>query len=173
MQILYLGLPLGALQLMAHHHRPALVVLSPGDAPGRRRLRRRLGDASLLEASTLDEPAARRRIEAARPDALLSFFWPRRIPEWLLALPPLGAYGTHPSLLPRHRGPDPYFWTLYDGDERSGVTLHELEAEYDTGAIIRQREIEVSASDDAWRLARRLDKPALELLAWAARALEA
>jgi methionyl-tRNA formyltransferase len=52
------------------------------------------------------------------------------------------------------------------------VTLHRLEVEYDTGEIVERRELEIPASDDAWRLARRLDKPALELLAWAARSLD-
>lgn len=170
MQILYLGLPLGALHLLAHDHRPALVLLGPGDAPGRRRLRQRMGEA-LLEAPDLEEAGVRRRIEAAQPDLLLSFFWPRRVPTWLLERPRLGAYGTHPSLLPRHRGPDPYFWTLRDGDATSGVTLHRLEPEYDTGAVIAQRTLPVDAMDDAWKLARRLDKPALELLVWAAETL--
>ena len=94
----------------------------------------------------------------------MSFFWPKRIPENVLALPRLGAFGTHPSLLPRHRGPDPYFWAIRDGDTITGVTLHRLEADYDTGAILETRTVPIRPDHDSWTLARALDRPALALL---------
>lgn len=116
----------------------------------------------------LREAELREALVGAGADLLLSFFWPRRIPPWLLAIPRLGAFGTHPSLLPRHRGPDPYFWALRDGDAVTGVTLHALDEAYDTGPIVAQRELRVHDDDDAFSLAKRLDAPALELLTWAA-----
>ena len=69
----------------------------------------------------------------------------------------------HPSLLPRHRGPNPYFWSIDSGDPQAGVTLHTLAPEYDTGAILLQRAIPV-AERNAWQLARALDRPSLALL---------
>ena len=74
------------------------------------------------------------------------------------------AYGTHPSLLPRWRGPDPTFWAIRAGDAATGVTLHALEAEYDTGGVVATREIAIREDDTAWSLSRRLDRPALALL---------
>jgi methionyl-tRNA formyltransferase len=82
----------------------------------------------------------------------------------VLELAPLGAIGVHPSLLPRHRGPDPYFWTLESGDSVAGVTAHRLDAAYDTGAILAQRRLAVAPEWNAWTLAKRLDRPSLLLL---------
>ena len=166
MRILYLGLPLGALRLHAAGFSPRAACLGPLDLPGRRRARRLLGrrGALVLGRPDLSDPGVRRALEARRPDVLLSWFWPSRIPKWLLELPPRGAYGTHPSLLPRWRGPDPYFWAIRAGDPQTGVTLHRLAEEYDTGEVIACRRVPIEPQDDAWSLARRLDRPALELL---------
>ncbi len=173
MRILYAGLPLGALCLSAAGHRPVVAALGPLDLPGRRRVRARLGasGALVLGMPDLADPAVRRALEAARPDALLSWFWPRRIPREVLDLAPLGAFGTHPSLLPRWRGPDPYFWAIRSGDAETGVTLHRLTPEYDAGAVVAARRVPIDPADDAWTLARKLDRPALELLVECARRL--
>ncbi|MDF3065677.1 MAG: hypothetical protein K0R38_1278 [Polyangiaceae bacterium] len=163
MKIAYFGLPLGALLLAADGHRLGPVVLAPVDAPGRRRLTRaypHLLDASAL-GSELEE-----QVDAAladeRPDLLASWFWTRKLPSrWLSQ--PRGAIGVHPSLLPRHRGPNPYFWSIDAGDAVTGVTVHRLEAEYDTGRLLGAKSIPVG-SRDAWQLARALDRPSLEVL---------
>jgi len=172
-KILYLGLPLGAVWLARHGLAPAAVLLGHPEAPGSRRLRRVLPPSTLvLGRPRLDDPRIVDLLASTKPDVLLSFFWPKRIPTTVLALPRLGAFGTHPSLLPRHRGPDPYFWTIRNGDETTGVTLHRLDADYDTGAIIDTRTIPVSDELDSWTLARALDRPALELLVDVVRRLE-
>jgi methionyl-tRNA formyltransferase len=77
----------------------------------------------------------------------------------------------HPSLLPRWRGPDPYFHAIAAGDAITGVTLHRLDAGYDTGAIVARREVPIRDRDDSWSLARRLDRPSLALLLECAAAL--
>lgn len=151
---------------------PQLICLGHLDTPGARRVRRQLGQRALiLGQPDLRAPAIVERFRDLAPDALLSWFWPKQIPASILALPRLGAYGVHPSLLPRWRGPDPYFWTLYAGDPHAGVSLHALEAEYDTGAVIMQQRLRVAEGDDAWSLARRLDRLSIALLLEAARAL--
>jgi methionyl-tRNA formyltransferase len=92
----------------------------------------------------------------------VSWFWTTKIPGSILGLSP--GVGVHPSLLPRHRGPDPYFWAIDCGDRVTGVTAHQLDAEYDTGAVLARRELPIDSSWDAWSLARALDRPSLALL---------
>jgi methionyl-tRNA formyltransferase len=114
--------------------------------------------------------AAFEAIRDARPDLLVSWFWPRAIPPRVLQLAP--SVGVHPSLLPRHRGPDPYFWAIDEGDTETGVTAHALEERYDTGPILAQRSLHIDPSWNAWQLARALDRPSLSLLREVVRALE-
>ena len=164
MKIAYFGLPLGALLLAVDGHELGPVVLSPVEAPGRRRL---LGAApQLLDAKGAGpdfESRVQSALERERPDLLVSWFWTRKLPPCWLGQPPRGAIGVHPSLLPRHRGPNPYFWTIDLGDVLAGVTVHRLNEEYDTGLILGTRCIPVGERD-AWQLARALDRPSLGLL---------
>ena len=164
--IVYFGIPVGALALAEAGYAPRIAILGPLDMPGRRRLRRRLPRALLLGRPDLDDAGVVNAIRSVRPDRILSYFYPRKIPAPVLALAP--AVGTHPSLLPRWRGPDPYFWTIRSGDAHSGVTLHRLEPEYDTGAILETRSLDVDANENAWSLARRLDRLALPMILEAA-----
>lgn len=164
MKIGYFGLPLGALLLLGDGHDLGPVVLSPVEAPGRRRLRALHPD--LLDAGA-DEAGFDARVERAlvraRPDLIVSWFWTRKLPPSWLEQPRLGAIGVHPSLLPRHRGPNPYFWSIDCGDEEAGVTVHRLGADYDTGAMLGSRRLRVGTRN-AWQLARALDRPSLGLL---------
>lgn len=173
MKFVYAGLPLGALRLAAAGFRPHVICLGHPDAPGARRVRRRLGTSALLLARpNLCDSGIVRAILSTEPQVLLSWFWPQRIPASLLAQLPRGGYGVHPSLLPRWRGPDPYFWAVYQGDLETGVSVHRLDETYDTGAIVVQDRLAIRPSDNAWQLARRLDTLGLERLCWLARQLE-
>jgi len=108
------------------------------------------------------------RLRAASPELIVSWFWTKKIPPPVLALAP--SFGVHPSLLPRHRGPDPYFWAIDSGDQVTGVTAHILGDEYDTGAILAQRQVRLNPQWNAWQLARALDRPSLAVLREMARA---
>lgn len=87
-------------------------------------------------------PASRERIapllRAYEPDAFLCFGFPWKIPPDALAVPRLGAVNGHPSLLPRYRGPSPVAWAIRNGDDEIGFTLHRMDAELDTGALLAQ-----------------------------------
>lgn len=110
-------------------------------------------------------------LASLRPTATLVYFWPRRIPEGVLSLAP--AWGVHPSLLPAWRGPDPTYWALRSGAKETGVSLQRLEADYDVGAVAARSTLAIRAEDDAWSLARRLDRPGYRLLLHAAGRLAA
>jgi methionyl-tRNA formyltransferase len=74
------------------------------------------------------------------------------------------AFGVHPSILPRHRGADPYFWALASRDRETGVTAHVLTPRYDDGAILAQRRLKIDDRWNSWGLARALDRPSLALM---------
>jgi methionyl-tRNA formyltransferase len=176
LKIAFFGLPLGALALLADGHRLLLAALSPVAAPGRRRLARRLAREALVDALEGSLDATEGRVDTLfsreSPDLLVCWFWTRLLPARWIGQPGLGAVGLHPSLLPRHRGPDPYFWTIDRGDREAGVTVYRMTPTYDTGPILEQLAIPVGGCT-AFELARRLDAPGLTALRRVVRQLAA
>jgi methionyl-tRNA formyltransferase len=162
MRLVFFGLPLAALLLARDGHEVAWAALCRREAIGTRRLTRRLGRERVAVVPDLERDEAFARVRDARPELLVSWFWTKKVPARVLALAP--SVGVHPSLLPRHRGPDPSFWAIDAGDEVTGVTAHRLDLEYDTGAILAQRTLPIDPEWNGWRLARALDRPSLGLL---------
>ena len=142
----------------------AFAALSRPGAVGARRLRQRLGPDRVLDKPDVTAPAIAARVRDEAIDLIVSWFWTTRIPRSVLDLAPLGSVGVHPSLLPRHRGPDPYFWAIERGDAVTGVTAHRLAEAYDTGAILARRTLAIDPAWSAWTLAKQLDRPSLGLL---------
>lgn len=177
LRIAFFGLPLAGWLLHRDGHRLVLAVLPPIEGPGRRRLRRALDrgiDAARGPACPVvdllpgaegprPEPDLDALLLEAHPDLLVSWFWTRRFTGAQLRVPRLGAVGAHPSLLPRHRGPNPYFAAIDAGDSETGVTIHRLTEEYDEGAVLAVETLPVGSSN-SWQLARRLDRPSLRQL---------
>jgi methionyl-tRNA formyltransferase len=161
--VAYFGLPLGALLLAADGHDLVLVASCRREAPGVRRAARLFGERFLVRPDASD-PALARRVRDAGARLLVSWFWTKRLPQSLVAACPLGGFGVHPSLLPRHRGPDPYYWTIRLGDAVAGVSAHRIVDDYDAGAVLGRRPLAVDPSWNAWQLARALDRPSLALL---------
>jgi methionyl-tRNA formyltransferase len=166
-RIAYFGLPLGALLLENDRNLLQFAVLSPVDAPGRRRLRGRLRDRMIDARDFVDDRAlddeVQSRVLREPPDLIVSWYWTRRLSADVLGASRLGAIGVHPSLLPRHRGPNPFFAAIDAGDTVTGVTVHRLTPAYDEGEILLQETIELG-SRNSWQLARALDRPSLRAL---------
>jgi len=166
LKIGFFGLPLAALLLLEDGHDVRWAVLSPIEAGGRRRLRRALPPGCLLDLNDDDlgfERHVDTLLDESPVDLVVSWFFTRRLLERWLNMPRHGGIGVHPSLLPRHRGPNPFYWAIDTGDGETGVTVHRLEAEYDSGAILAQRRLAVGERN-AWQLARALDRPSLGAL---------
>jgi methionyl-tRNA formyltransferase len=160
MRVAFFGLPMAALLLARDGHEIVYAGIVRG--PGERRLTTRVAPGRVHRMPDLGSEGAVQQVQRARPELVVSWFWVKRVPPAVLALAP--AVGVHPSLLPRHRGPDPYFWAIDSGDEVTGVTAHQLDEQYDTGAILGQRMLRIDPGWNAWQLARALDRPSLALL---------
>ncbi|MBM7783902.1 methionyl-tRNA formyltransferase [Tenggerimyces flavus] len=95
-------------------------------------------DADVLLTGRL-RPIATPAITALAPDLVVSVAYPRLIPPEIIAVPTCGAFNVHPSLLPEGRGPNPQR-AVYEGATTIGATTHRIAPEFDTGAIMSQRE---------------------------------
>ncbi|QRK13255.1 methionyl-tRNA formyltransferase [Archangium violaceum] len=142
--------------LRARSHEVVALVTPPGPSGPRPRNAAEWTDMRrLFEAapSSLDVVIASERshlaplLSALKPDFLLCFFFPWRIPPEALAVAPLGAVNGHPSLLPRYRGPNPMGWTLRNDDKVMGVSFHRMDAHFDTGPLLDQARAPIEDSD--------------------------
>jgi methionyl-tRNA formyltransferase len=77
-------------------------------------------------------------------DFLLVVAFGYRLPDWMLQLPSMGAINVHPSRLPDYRGASPGQFVLLYGEATSAVSIMEMNATFDTGAVIAQPSFPVS-----------------------------
>lgn len=122
-------------------HTLALVVTTPGPPTYRTPSYRDLVAQAPPEQDVLVTTRPRRvaapLVAALRPDLVISFSFPYRLPAEILDVPRLGAVNLHPSALPAYRGPHPER-AIYDGAPVLGVTLHRTLADFDSGPILSQ-----------------------------------
>jgi methionyl-tRNA formyltransferase len=83
-----------------------------------------------------------------RPDLIVSGGFPWRIPADVLALPRLGAINFHDALLPRHRGPNATGWAFRLDDTETGLTIHRITPEFDTGPVLAQARVPITDDDN-------------------------
>lgn len=65
----------------------------------------------------------------------------------ILDMPKYGCVNIHASLLPKYRGAAPIQWAVIDGEEKTGVTIQQMEAGIDTGDILYKKEYILDAKE--------------------------
>ena len=73
----------------------------------------------------------------------------RMLPEVVWAMPRLGTFNLHASLLPKYRGAAPVNWAVINGEKETGATTFFIRHEIDTGDMILQRRIPIADEEDA------------------------
>lgn len=81
------------------------------------------------------------------PDIILVGSWGERISKEIYDIPKIASINVHPSLLPKYRGPNPYYWVIRNQEQTTGVSFHLIDSDYDTGAILAQEEVKIFPSD--------------------------
>ncbi len=114
---------------------------------------------------SVNTPEWRERITALKPDLILSVYYRHMIGTKILALPPLGAFNLHGSLLPKYRGRAPINWAVLHGEPRLGLTLHRMVKSADAGAIVDQEGVEIGPRDTAEQAFRKVLPCARRILA--------
>jgi methionyl-tRNA formyltransferase len=76
----------------------------------------------------------------------------RMLPQCVYTMPPMGTFNVHASLLPQYRGAAPIQRAIMNGETKTGVTTFLLDEHTDTGAILMQREMEITRDDNAGTL---------------------
>jgi methionyl-tRNA formyltransferase len=82
----------------------------------------------------------------------------RILPPDVLAGPRLGCVNVHASLLPKYRGAAPITWAVVRGETESGVTLMQMDAGMDTGAMLETWRVAIGPNETAGELSDRLSE---------------
>jgi methionyl-tRNA formyltransferase len=96
----------------------------------------------------------------------------RMLPEIVWAMPSLGTFNLHASLLPQYRGAAPINWAIINGEKETGATTFFLKHEIDTGSIIFQEKEKINEDDDVGKLYERLMQRGSELVLKTVKAIE-
>jgi phosphoribosylglycinamide formyltransferase-1 len=144
-----------------------VAVISNNSASGALERARRHGipPHHLSSRTHADPDALDRAIAAAlathRPDLVLLAGYMKKLGAHTLRAYRGRILNTHPSLLPRHGGAGLYGGRVHAaviaaGERTTGVSVHLVDGDYDTGPVIAQCEVPVEKRDDATTLAARV-----------------
>jgi methionyl-tRNA formyltransferase len=103
-----------------------------------------------------DASAAQAAIEAAGADVMVVAAYGLILPQWVLDTPRLGCLNIHASLLPRWRGAAPIHRAIEAGDSETGVTIMQMDAGLDTGAMLLAERVATAPQDTTGSLHDRL-----------------
>ena len=117
------------------------------------------------QPESLKSAEAQQTLATYRPDLLVVVAYGLILPRMVLALPRLGCWNVHASLLPRWRGAAPIQRAILAGDSESGVDLMRMEAGLDTGPVLLQRRTPIARTDTGGSLHDRLSMLGAEALA--------
>jgi len=101
----------------------------------------------VLQPEKLKDPAFVEELSALKADLQIVVAF-RMLPEVVWAMPPLGTFNAHASLLPKYRGAAPINWAVINGETETGITTFMLKHEIDTGDIIDQVRIPIADTDN-------------------------
>jgi methionyl-tRNA formyltransferase len=160
LRIVFMGTPDFAVAtlraLVENDHNIVGVITAPDKPAGRGRKIRTSAvkqyaleqGLTLLQPTNLKDQTFLSELESLQPDLQIVVAF-RMLPKVVWQMPPLGTFNLHASLLPEYRGAAPINWAIINGETRTGVTTFFINEDIDTGAIIRQKEVEISKSDTA------------------------
>jgi len=111
-----------------------------------------------------DAAATQQAILDAQPDVMVVAAYGLILPQWVLDAPRLGCLNIHASLLPRWRGAAPIHRAIEAGDAQTGVTIMQMDAGLDTGAMLLADTLTIAPDDTTASLHDRLAEMGGELL---------
>ncbi len=100
-----------------------------------------------IKARSVNSDEFRNFLKINNVDLLIVGSWSEKFSMQTINTPKIACINVHPSLLPKYRGPNPYIMTILNGETITGVTFHLMDVNYDTGAILHQKEVNIFPDD--------------------------
>ncbi len=163
LRIVFMGTPDFAVAtldaLVAHAYEVVGVITAPDRPAGRGR---KLQESAvkkyavqkglpLLQPSNLKNEDFLSALEALQANLQIVVAF-RMLPRAVWQMPKYGTFNLHASLLPDYRGAAPINWAIMNGETETGVTTFFIDDKIDTGEIILQEKVAITADDTAGSL---------------------
>jgi methionyl-tRNA formyltransferase len=104
-------------------------------------------DIPVYQPKSLKKAPAQQQLAALNADLMVVVAYGLILPQVVLDTPKLGCINVHGSLLPRWRGAAPIQRALWAGDTNTGVTIMQMDAGLDTGAMLSIASLPIEATD--------------------------
>jgi len=182
-RIVFYGTPViavASLQRLVEEGYPVAGVVTAPDRPSGRGLKIRFSpvkefairhDLQLLQPANLKDPQFLLQLRALGPELQVVVAF-RMLPKEVWALPPLGTFNLHASLLPQYRGAAPINRVLMNGEEETGLTTFFIEEAIDTGNLLFSEATCIQPEETAGELHDRLMVMGADLVLKTTRAIE-
>ena len=159
LRIIYLGTPefaAASLKALVEGGYNVVAVVTMPDKPAGRGHQVQYSDVKkyalevglpILQPEKLKDEAFLEELRSYQADLQIVVAF-RMLPEVVWAMPRLGTFNLHASLLPQYRGAAPINWSVMNGDKETGVTTFLLKHEIDTGNLIMQERITIGEDEN-------------------------
>jgi len=167
-RIVFMGTPefaVPSLQALLDHGENVVAVVSQPDRPkgrGRKLMTTPVKECAqaagitVLQPSKIKTPEFLDSIKALEPDLIIVVAYGRILPEIVINQASLGTINVHGSLLPKYRGAAPIQRAILNGDAETGITIMQIDAGMDTGAILLQKSLSIQQDDTTVTLAAKM-----------------
>lgn len=159
MKIVFMGTPdyaVGALEaLIGAGHEITAVVTQPDKAKGRSgslqpppvKVCAAEHGIPVFQPERIKRPEAVEQLKTYEADVFIVAAFGQFLSQEILDMPPYGCLNIHASLLPRYRGASPIQHVIIEGEEKTGITIMQMDAGIDTGDILYQKELPIERQD--------------------------
>jgi methionyl-tRNA formyltransferase len=159
MKIIFAGTPVFAamaLDALIRAGHEIVMVLTQPDRPAGRGMKMAASavkllagqhNLALLQPLTLKSSEIQQQLQALHADVMIVAAYGLLLPQAVLAIPRWGCLNIHASLLPRWRGAAPIQRALLAGDHETGITIMQMDAGLDTGAILSRHSMAIAPDD--------------------------
>lgn len=115
-------------------------------------------------ANNLDEIDFLHKVRQINADIAVVCSYNKKFPPELLKCVKGGFVNCHPSLLPDYRGANPYSNVIINDEKMTGITLHFMDENFDTGNIIAQKKVPLEKQETMGTLFNRMNYMCAEFI---------
>ncbi len=159
MRIVFMGTPdfaVGALEaILQAGHQVAAVVTQPDKPKGRGKEIQvtpvkacaMAHGIPVFQPVKVKEKEAVETLRGYNADIFVVAAFGQLLSEEILSMPKYGCVNIHASLLPKYRGAGPIQWAIINGEEKTGVTIMQMDKGLDTGDMLLKEEVVIDPKE--------------------------